>query len=165
MKSSLLRSVALTALIGVSASTLPGCGYVLHPERRGNHGGTISGTTLLLDCLWLVVFIVPGVVFLIVDFTSGAMYVSGGGVVADATGKVKVKVNDSKVAKTLKLRVIDSATQKVLDEQIAKIGPNIHDASVELDVRTRATLKARLSLQIVDADQPGELLQQLSFAY
>jgi hypothetical protein len=164
MKSSLVRSVAFTTILGVTSSQL-GCGYILHPERRGNHGGTISGTTLILDCLWLLAFIVPGVVFLIVDFSSGAMYVSGGGVVADSTGKVKIKVNDSKVAKTLKLRVIDKATQQVLDEQLAVIGPNIHDRSVELDVRTRATLKAELSLQIVDADQPDQLLQSLSFAY
>jgi hypothetical protein len=68
---------ALAASAVLATATLPtsGCGYVLHPERRGNHGGTIDGTTLVFDLLWLIPGIVPGVVFLIVDFSSGAMYV------------------------------------------------------------------------------------------
>jgi hypothetical protein len=164
MKSPLLRSVAFTALLGVSSSSL-GCGYILHPERRGHHGGTISGTTLVLDCLWLLVFIVPGVVFLVVDFTSGAMYVSGGGVVADATGKVKVKVNDSKEAKTLRLRVVDTTSNLVLDERVVQVGPSIHDKTVEFDLSKAPHKAGKVSLQIVDDHQPNELLQSLSFAY
>lgn len=164
MKSSLLRSVAFTTLLGFSASSV-GCGYILHPERRGNRGGAISGSTLLMDCLWLLVFVVPGVVFLIVDFTSGAMYVSGGGVVADANGKVKVKVNDSKVAKTLRLRVIDPASKRVLDERVTEVGPGIHNRTVELDLKSRPGKQTRLALQIVDDHEPTTLLQSLQFAY
>lgn len=164
MKSPLLRSVAFTTLLGVSSSQL-GCGYILHPERRGNHGGTISGTTLVLDCLWLLAFVVPGVIFLIVDFTSGAMYVSGGGVIADATGKVKVKLNDSKEAKTLRLRVVDTTSKLVLDERVVQVGPSIHDKTVEFDLSKAPHKVGKVSLQIVDDHAPGELLQSLSFAY
>ncbi|HTJ41608.1 MAG TPA: hypothetical protein VL463_05905 [Kofleriaceae bacterium] len=70
----LLCAIAATALL---AGTVPstGCGYILHPERRGNHGGTVDGGVLVMDLLWLIPGVVPGVVFLIVDTTSGAMYV------------------------------------------------------------------------------------------
>jgi len=164
MKSHFLQSAALATLISMSVSSV-GCGYILHPERRGNSGGTISGSTLVMDCLWLLAFVVPGVVFLIVDFTSGAMYVGGGGVVANADGKVKVKVNDSKVAKTLRVRVVD-ASKRVLDEQVTEIGPGIHGRSVELDLtKARLSKNSRLSLQIVDAREPTTLLQSLQFAY
>jgi hypothetical protein len=57
------------------ASTSVGCGYYLHPERRGNAGGTIDGGDLILDILWLIPGIVPGVIALVVDFSSGAIYV------------------------------------------------------------------------------------------
>lgn len=164
MKSPLLRSVAFTTLLGVSSSQL-GCGYILHPERRGHHGGTISGTTLVLDCLWLLVFVVPGVIFLVVDFTSGAMYVSGGGVIADANGKVKVKLNDSKEAKTLRLRVVDTTSKLVLDERVVQVGPTIHDKMVEFDLSKAPHKAGKVSLQIVDDHAPAELLQSLSFAY
>lgn len=74
MKRLLCSIAAATAL---ASATLPstGCGYILHPERRGNHGGVIDGGTLVMDLLWLIPGVVPGVVFLIVDFSSGTMYV------------------------------------------------------------------------------------------
>jgi len=160
MKSSLVRSVAFTTLLGMSASSL-GCGYVLHPERRGSSGGTISGATLVMDCLWLLAFVVPGVVFLIVDFSSGAMYVQGGGARVVASGKLKVDVVDSKEAKTLRVRVVD-ASKRVLDEQTVEIGPGLRGRSVELDIaNARSNKSAPLYIQIVDAQRPTALLQSL----
>ncbi len=73
MKGAAARALALTALLGVASAT-SGCGYLLYPERRGHTQGVDSGT-LVMDLLWLLPGIVPGVVFLIVDFTTGAMYV------------------------------------------------------------------------------------------
>jgi hypothetical protein len=160
MKSSLVRSVAFTALLGISVSSL-GCGYILHPERRGNSGGTISGSTLVMDCLWLLAGIIPGVVFLIVDFSSGAIYVKGGGAQMVASGKLKVDILDSKDAKTLRVRVVD-ASKRVLDEQTAEIGPGIRGRSVELDIANAPPSKsAPLFIQIVDARRPTMLLQSL----
>jgi len=51
-----------------------GCGYILHPERRGRSGGTIDGTVLIFDLLWLLPGLLPGVVALAVDFTGGGIY-------------------------------------------------------------------------------------------
>ncbi len=51
-----------------------GCGYILHPERRGRGSGTIDGTILIFDLLWLLPGLLPGVVALAVDFTSGGIY-------------------------------------------------------------------------------------------
>jgi hypothetical protein len=68
------HSRALAAIVLAAIISTSGCAYVLHPERRGNSGGDISGTMLACDLLWLIPGIIPGVVFLVVDFTSGAMY-------------------------------------------------------------------------------------------
>ncbi len=69
-------AVVLIAMMGFSSA---GCAYVLHPERRGMHGGYVDGGDLLLDILWLVPGIIPGVVALSVDFGSGAIYTGGYG--------------------------------------------------------------------------------------
>ena len=63
--------IAAVMTIVIAAS---GCAYTFHPERRGNTGGEIAGGPLIGDLLWFIPGIVPGVVFLIVDFSSGAIY-------------------------------------------------------------------------------------------
>ena len=54
-----------------------GCGFLLHPERRGRTGGNIDGTVLIFDLLWLIPGLLPGIVCLAVDFTTGGIYGSG----------------------------------------------------------------------------------------
>jgi hypothetical protein len=54
--------------------TTGSCAYTFHPERRGNRGGEIATGPLVGDLLWLIPGILPGVIFLVVDFTSGAIY-------------------------------------------------------------------------------------------
>jgi hypothetical protein len=51
-----------------------GCGYFLYPERRGQTTGEIDLPVLILDCVGLFFFIIPGVAALAVDFSSGAIY-------------------------------------------------------------------------------------------
>jgi hypothetical protein len=55
------------------------CGFLLYPERRGNMPNDIDGAVLIMDCLWLIPGVVPGVVALVVDFTTGSIYFSGRG--------------------------------------------------------------------------------------
>jgi hypothetical protein len=154
MKHRWTRAIALTTLLTVTTSSI-GCGYVLYPERRGNPGGTVDGGTLVMDLLWLLVGVVPGVVFLVVDFTSGAMYVNGGVAMrATPTGDVTVKLNDSKSARTLELRLV-TASKRVLDRKLADVGPTIHDESVDLHGGTALIgTHEKVFLQIVDPSRP-----------
>jgi len=64
------RAAAVAVLLATAS-----CGYILHPERRGSQGGQIDGGSLVMDILWLIPGIIPGVVALAVDFSSGAIYV------------------------------------------------------------------------------------------
>ena len=68
--SRLIAAVTITTMIA-------SCAYTFHPERRGNTGGEIAGGSLVGDLLWLIPGLLPGVVFLVVDFTSGAIYREG----------------------------------------------------------------------------------------
>jgi hypothetical protein len=72
MKRHLLGSIASAAVLA-SAVPTSGCGYFLHPERRGNHYDVVD-SSLVMDLLWILPGVVPGVVALIVDFSSGAVY-------------------------------------------------------------------------------------------
>jgi hypothetical protein len=71
----LIRGIALATLLATASSS---CGYFLHPERRGQQSGRIDSATMVMDLLWLLPGIVPGVIALVVDFSSGAIYVRGG---------------------------------------------------------------------------------------
>jgi hypothetical protein len=64
-------SLVLCAALGAQVA---GCGTILYPERRGTHGRHIDAGVAVMDGLWCLVFIVPGVVAFIVDFGNGAIY-------------------------------------------------------------------------------------------
>jgi len=72
MKGHLMASIAATAMLA-AAIPATGCAYFLHPERRGNHSDA-DGGMVILDVLWLLPGVVPGIVALVVDFSSGAVY-------------------------------------------------------------------------------------------
>ncbi|MFT3696767.1 MAG: hypothetical protein QM831_26735 [Kofleriaceae bacterium] len=148
-----IRAIALVTLISVFTTS---CGWLLYPERRGQRpGGAVDGGTLVMDLLWLLAGIVPGVVFLIVDFSAGTMYVGGGRYAMKATpeGDVNVKLNDSKVARTLELRLVDDKNH-ILDRKLADVGPQHHDVFVNLHGDTHQ----KMHLEIVDP-QVGTPLQ------
>ena len=67
------RAVACLTLLSCIVSFC-GCGYFLYPERRGQTTGEIDLPVLILDCVGLFFFIIPGVAALAVDFSSGAVY-------------------------------------------------------------------------------------------
>jgi hypothetical protein len=77
MTSRSIRTLAATTLLATVLSAAA-CGYYLHPERRGN-SSNVDGGMLVLDILWLIPGILPGVIALIVDFSTGAVYTNHGG--------------------------------------------------------------------------------------
>ncbi|HTN00529.1 hypothetical protein [Planctellipticum variicoloris] len=63
---------ALVLAVGIPAT---GCGYLLHPERRGQpNSGRIDPSIVLLDGLGCLFFLIPGVIAFAVDFSSGTIY-------------------------------------------------------------------------------------------
>lgn len=77
---SILKSkiVTLSALAIFTFSTV-GCGYILYPNRRNQiaRGGNLDVAVVIMDILWLIPGIVPGVVALIWDGVHGSWYTSG----------------------------------------------------------------------------------------
>ncbi len=144
MKLTTIRAIALACMVSV------GCGYILYPERRGNEG-TIDGGTLVMDLLWLIPGVVPGVVFLIVDFTSGAIYIDGRVAMSTtAAGNLALHLRDQPAPHRLELRVV-TKSNRVLADQVALVGPTVHDKTVELALAEPLTAQHEpVYLQVLD---------------
>jgi hypothetical protein len=109
------RSIALTTAVAVGSTSI-GCGYILYPERRGNASGRVDAGTLVMDILWFIPGIIPGVVFLIVDFSSGAMYVGGGrryAVNKTDHGKIAVRFEQTAQPARYQVRVVTASNRVV----------------------------------------------------
>jgi hypothetical protein len=64
--------LVLTAALAVESVS---CGTLIHPERCGQpRTGVLDPSIIMLDGLGVLVFVVPGVVAFIVDFSTGAVY-------------------------------------------------------------------------------------------
>ncbi|MDA3863982.1 MAG: hypothetical protein PF689_08980 [Deltaproteobacteria bacterium] len=75
-----LKKTAFTFLFVAVFAFTASCGYILYPERRsgGAKGGKVDVSVVVMDCLWLLPAVVPGLVALLVDGLTGAWYQSGG---------------------------------------------------------------------------------------
>jgi len=67
-----LVCVVLMALLTVS------CGTLLYPERRGQISGRVDPAVILMDGLLCFLFIIPGLIAFVVDFSTGAIYLPAG---------------------------------------------------------------------------------------
>ncbi len=77
MKRLLKNKVLTLAIMAALTLATVNCGILMHPERKGQTGGTIDNSALIMDCLWLLAAVVPGVVALVVDYATGGIYESG----------------------------------------------------------------------------------------
>lgn len=64
--------------MGLGGAALTGCAAILHPERQGNPPGPVAVGPLVLDILWFIPGLVPGIVAIAVDFGTGAIYLPRG---------------------------------------------------------------------------------------
>lgn len=98
--------IAVTLMFALAAS---GCGTMMHPERKtATQSDKLDPTTVVLDCLWLVVGIIPGVIALGVDACNGALHYSEQELIAQAGDTVSVNICGMAPADSLvTLRLLD----------------------------------------------------------
>jgi len=148
-----LRMIAAGTMLTVGTSSV-GCGYILYPERRGNQGGLIDGGTMVMDLLWLLAGVIPGVVALIVDFSSGAIYVGGGHRRAELRlspdGHLALQLPHASRAGRVELRLV-SASHEVLARRTALVGPG-HGGGQTVDLALAAPASGPLTFELVTDD-------------
>jgi hypothetical protein len=132
MTNRFIRTIAAGTLLSLGGSSV-GCGYLLHPERRGLQSGSIDGATMVMDCLWLLAGIVPGVVALVVDFSSGGIYAYGSrhALRLGPDGRVALQVPHASRAGRVELRLV-TASHEIVARRTALVGPGHGAETVEL---------------------------------
>jgi hypothetical protein len=118
---------ALYLVVGVALVVqLTGCGWLLHPERRGQTSGRIDAGIAILDGVGLLLFLVPGVVAYAVDFVTGTIYLPG-----TASQDVRPALEDTGADLKVKAQVmaedLNAASQKAAEE-LKAAGRNAADA-------------------------------------
>jgi len=96
----------------VALSVLTACAFISHPERRGNNSLPIAAVPLVVDLLLFIPGVVPGVIALVIDFGSGAIYLRRVGPSASVPGQP----GPGKQQERVYVRVIDQRGN-VLDER------------------------------------------------
>jgi hypothetical protein len=133
------RGVALLSGAATLCLSL-GCGTILYPERRGQRTtARIDAGVAVMDGLWCLLFIIPGVIAFAVDFNNGAIYLPGGGASA---GPLKV------------VRTPDICPDRVAIERAVEEGAGVH---IRLDeptvIRRRIMRGDNIARTIVEARQ------------
>jgi len=87
---------------------LSACGTLIYPERRGQHSGRIDVGVAVLDGIGLLFFLIPGIIAYAVDFSTGAIYLPGGGSTANSdTDEITVvQVNPGELNETTIKKII-----------------------------------------------------------
>ncbi len=159
MKSRFLIAVVVIVMM---LSTV-NCGFLLYPKRRGNMPGVIDGKVLVMDCLWLLAGVVPGVVALVVDFTSGSIYFGGhGNTHRWNRRRIDIRMNDSMNAPAFRIHPGDrigfnlAGPAPAAAEVDVTLSPEsgVHKAVTLLD---RKYVKGEASEEMVMLTIPGKL--------
>lgn len=141
------------------------CGFILYPERRGRTHGRVDPVVLVLDCLWLIPGIIPGVVALVVDFVTGGIYESGsainiqpgqlfafhvqGPAPADAQIKVILTSPEGKYTKTLLMK--DFSLGEEMSSQVSfQLPPQISEGTYILSLQVNDKTTSSWTLLVSD---------------
>ncbi len=147
--------VVLTLSVMLLSSS--GCGALLYPARLGaKPSRTLDTRVVVLDCLWLIAGILPGVVALAVDFTTQAAYFSEGEAQASAGDTVSVNVYGAAPAECdVTLRLVDAGGRDISSPaRVNAVAGHELDCPLSLTVpRGIDTTGSRLVLAVNGLDQ------------
>jgi hypothetical protein len=117
------------------------CATILHPERKGNRGGPVDVVPLVVDILLFIPGLIPGLIAIIVDFGTGAIYTGGGSadVPTDVPrhGKIAFRAREMPSQSQVKLRLLDK-DGTVLDADQVEGGEANQYGRLAVDLRHAA---------------------------
>lgn len=94
------------ALGGALLTQLAACGTLFYPERRGQIDGKLDPVVFALDAVGLLLYIVPGLIALGIDFATGAIYLPGGETYSVAPERLREAVDNQGQVNRQRLRGI-----------------------------------------------------------
>ena len=122
MKKLISVSLLTTILFNVTA-----CGTILYPERKGQKGGRLDASIVVLDGIGLLLFLIPGVIAYAVDFNNGTIYVPG-------TDRSSLDIDKMKAIKVGKEGLTEAEAAKIVSQ----------NTGVEFDYTKASVSKAKM---------------------
>ena len=104
----LILFILVSLLVQLSA-----CGWILHPERRGQSSGRIDVGIAVLDGVGLLFFLIPGIIAFAVDFSTGCIYLPGGRYSA-APDTDEIDTDEIKVVHVDPAKLNETAIKKII---------------------------------------------------
>jgi len=97
------------------------CAAIIHPEQKGNNSTPLDTVPLVVDILLFIPGLIPGVIAMVIDFGTGAIYLQKNGPNKPFLGKAKDRREGRKLVRQsrkgkLAVRVVDDSGI-VLDEE------------------------------------------------
>ena len=127
MKRAMRVTAAAVALVFTTS-----CAAIIHPERKGNNAPPIDTVPLVVDILLFLPGILPGVIALVVDFGTGAIYMNRNGSQAPLLGKNGRKlVRQSRKGK-LAVRIVDDSGMLLEEHKLTVEAPDKRGEPVAL---------------------------------
>ena len=65
-------------LVATLLTQLSACGSIFYPDRRGQIDGKIDPAIAIANAVGLLFYVIPGLIALAIDFTTGAIYLPEG---------------------------------------------------------------------------------------
>jgi hypothetical protein len=107
MKKTIFKKLLTAIIFFCLIFQISACGYIIHPERRGQTGGRIDVGIAALNGIGLLFFLVPGIIAFAVDFSTGCIYLPGGYAATSDAEEIKVvHVNPEKLTEAMINRII-----------------------------------------------------------
>ncbi|MBX8495029.1 polyribonucleotide nucleotidyltransferase [Pseudomonas cichorii] len=103
-------------LVATLLTQISACGSIFYPDRRGQIEGKIDPAILALDAVGLLFYVIPGVIALAVDFTTGAIYYT-------PTGHAQVDPQKLQPAINADGSVDNSKLQAILETELGQSLP------------------------------------------
>ena len=101
-----LRPFAVASALALLTS----CAAILYPERRGARSGRVDVVPLVVDILLFIPGLIPGLIAIIVDFGTGAIYTGTGSADVHDVGRhgtIAMKPGELPEGTKLSLRLLD----------------------------------------------------------
>jgi hypothetical protein len=139
-----LTAIVVSTLMLTMVANLTACGTILHPERKGQRGGSIDAGIAVLDAVGLLFFIIPGVIAFAVDFSNGTIYLPHGHSSGlDGSHKYSELHFNNKLDVTTVESIVSTKTGTAID---------LHQANVEVvKLETAADLDTQFALYETDS--------------
>jgi len=117
-----MKKIISMSLVTAILFNLTACGTFLFPERKGQKGGRLDPSIVVLDGIGLLFFIIPGAIAFAVDFSNGTIYIPD-------THRSSLDIDEMKAVNVNKNGLTKETAAKIVSEKTGK-NFNITDAEV-----------------------------------